>query len=126
VYAPRIVLVDRDLVGAAPDDAPFPRRNGRFVLHLAGRDVIAELERDVGVLLRERAELARVQRDALRVELLRPVVRPTLEQRREQQAGDRAVRHPHPGVAGRDPHVLGAVGVLADEREIVVRLEHLA
>ena len=78
----RVVLVDRDLVRAASDDAALARRDRRDVVDLAGRDVVAELERDVGVLLRQRAELAPVQRDALRVELLRPRMRPPVEQRR--------------------------------------------
>src|SRR5687768_7445945 len=43
VHAPRVVLVDRDLVRAAPDDAALTRRDRRHVGNLARREVVAEL-----------------------------------------------------------------------------------
>ena len=91
-----------------------------------GVDVIGELHGDVGVLLRELRQLARCSVFALRVVELRPWVLPAPISRVEQDAGDGAVGHPHARVASGDVDVLRAVGVRADEGEVVDRLQHLA
>src|SRR5205085_2670846 len=55
-----------------------------------------------------------------------PRIGTLLDQVGDQHPGDRAVRHPHPGIAGDDVYVVPRSRIPADERQAIEGLHDLA
>src|SRR5688572_3320110 len=118
------ISIDGDLPGPAPKNRPFARRDLRYVPHVARGHEIGVLRGDIQVLLCEFLDGA--ERLAGGIVQASPVIIAAQNEIREQDSGDRPVRHSVPGVPGRDEDILAVEGIAPDKRETIDRFHDLS
>ena len=119
------VAEDGDLVHAVPNDPPLTAGNLGFVEAIGAEKVFYIVDGDVDVFPCELLQRFDRERNTSRVVDLLPGILASHDEIGEEDPGDGTVGHSLSRVAGGHVDVLGAVGVAADEGDVVVRLEDL-